>query len=188
MGRCASVLAFVASTSLYVWCDGSTEIPQQTPEQRRVIDTWTTAALHASAAAAAQASSLFSHPATNEYLRQFDDGTVPPLWKLSAQELEARFWAEIETAELVHNFGEGNWSGSNCGYDLTIPLLNDSDVFYNQWQLQVNGDMPLDVANNFFTEWTETHLFNFTKFKQESHPDAPTAASRPVYAALNMYV
>jgi hypothetical protein len=53
--------------------------------------------------------------------------------------------------------------------------------------MQVNRDVPPDPLNNVFTEWTETHLFNFTPFSHPLKPDATVADSRPVYGALNMY-
>ena len=71
--------------------------------------------------------------------------------------------------------------------DLTVAMGRDAAVFYNQWQLQAMGDVPVDVANNPFTEWSETHLFGFPPFANVSAPDLETAADRPYYAAVNMY-
>ena len=148
---------------------------------------WAPLARNASAAAAARATALFGHNVTRHYLRELDDGSA--LWAVPAEELAARFWGEIEVAELLHNFGYGRWEGANCGFDLTVPLGEAAGAdgeFRNQWQLQVDGDMPLDLLNNPFMEWTETHLFQFAAFAHVLRPDAATAASRPVYGAVNM--
>jgi hypothetical protein len=63
----------------------------------------------------------------------------------------------------------------------------NADIFYNQWQLQALGLVPVDDANNKFTEWSETVLFGFPPFANVSAPDNSTSTDRPYYAALNMY-
>lgn len=70
------------------------------------------------------------------YLKQFNDGSN--LHELPTEVLEDRFWHEIQTAELVHNFGSSG-ATANCGFDLTIPMGVNSTQFWNQWQLQALG-------------------------------------------------
>ena len=97
------------------------------------------------------------------------------------------FWNEISVAEIVHSFGDGDMNTANCGYDLTIEMGQNVSIFYNQWQLQSLGFVPVDTENNQFTEWTETNIFGFPPFQNVSDPDLKTSSSRPFYGAVNMY-
>ena len=165
----------------------STLVPtsRQTAEQRRVRAQWGEPAATASAAAAASTAALFAHPATTRYLKLLDDGSA--LWRVAPDALANRFWDEIESAEILHNFGNGAWAGSNCGHDLSLEVGRASSVFDNQWVLQARHIFPPDPLNNFYMEWSETKLFNFTPFRHALFPDEATSVSRPVYGALNMF-
>ena len=89
--------------------------------------------------------------------------------------------------EVVHSFGEGASPTANCGFDMTIAVGERSKLFYNQWQLESLGIVPIDAENNVFMEWSEVNLFNYPPFRNTSDPDLPTSTDRPLYAALNMY-
>ena len=91
----------------------------------------------------------------------------------------------LSYAELVHNFGI-NGDG-NCGYDVTLKSGFGQPYFFNLWMLQSLGYVPVDTANNIFTEGVETTYFGYDSFANDSAPDWATSANRPVYAALNMY-
>ena len=57
---------------------------------------------------------MMGDPHTVAYLKQLDDGTG--LHKLPANVLNKMFWDEIDSAELVHSFGDSIGSGlANCG-------------------------------------------------------------------------
>jgi len=119
---------------------------------------------------------LFAHPATQKYLRVFDDGSG--LWKMSVSALASTFFDAINVAELVHNFGDGVSDSANCGFDLTISLAAESDVFYNLWEQQALGITPVDPVNNEWTEKAETEFFGFPPFGRTC--TARAAATRSV--------
>jgi hypothetical protein len=157
----------------------------QTPEQKQVVADLYEPSRTASMAAFGETEALFRKPETKKYLKKFDDGSG--LWKESPETLARRFWEEIDAAEVVHSFGDGDWAGANCGFDLTVDLGMKKKVFPNQWELQVSGEMPVDTTNNDFMEWSEVNLFNFPPFANTSTPDRQTSVSRPLYGAINMY-
>jgi hypothetical protein len=156
----------------------------QTPVQRAVCSTTRAAAILASSAAAPSGLELFGAEATRRYLAEFDDGTG--LQHRGAEELYRQFWDELSVAELVHNFGNADAS-ANCGMDVTLAIGEASSWFENQWELQARGQIPVDAVQNNFSEWSETVLFSFPPFANTSDPDLPTALSRPIYGAVNMY-
>ena len=160
--------------------------PPQTPTQRGLVESALAAAIAASAQAEPSVLALFSEPSLRSWLAHFDDGSG--LQHRAPEELVRAFWEELGAAELVHSFGDPLASRSaNCGFDLSIDDGMASQTFWNQWQLQALGMVPVDVANNVFTEWSETELFGFPPFANTSAPDLATATDRPFYAALNMY-
>eukprot|EP00966_Prymnesium_polylepis_P070694 1642843-Prymnesium_polylepis.1 len=61
--------------------------------------------------------SLLGDAATKRYLRQFDDGSR--LYELQPDVLLEKLGAEMDAAELVHNFG-GNEDKPYCGLDFSI--------------------------------------------------------------------
>lgn len=160
--------------------------PRQTVEQRLLVSNAIGPAHEASRQAEAEVLALFDSDVLRKYLVLFDDGTRLQDWK--AASLVSRFWAEIGTAELVHSFGDPLADkDANCGFDLSIEQGAAAAEFFNQWQLQALGMVPVDGANNAFTEWTETRIFGYPPFANVSRPDIATSTDRPFYAALNMY-
>ena len=160
--------------------------PEQTPLQRQLVASARERAAVAAAQAKPHVLERFSSAALRGYLAQLDDGSG--LHLLPPSTLVQRFWEEVSAAELVHNFGDPLAArDSNCGFDLSIVDGAEATQFYNQWQLQALGLVPIDGANNVFTEWSETTLFGFPPFANVSRPDMATATDRPFYAALNMY-
>ena len=85
----------------------------------------------------------------------------------------------------MHNFDSPPDAG-NCGSDVSVAMGPGLEYFYNQWQLQTTGDIPLDPMQNSFSEWSETVIFSFPAFPNASEPDEATANDRPLYAAVNM--
>eukprot|EP00040_Diaphanoeca_grandis_P034216 m.211239 g.211239 ORF g.211239 m.211239 type:complete len:504 (-) comp33104_c4_seq14:15-1526(-) len=158
----------------------------QTRTQSRLIHTHLPDAIVADQNAGQRVIGMLGDEHTVEYLKLLDDGSG--LHKLPATELNRLFWQEVSAGELVHSFGDSLASGlANCGFDLTVAMGLTAPEFYNQWQLQAKGLVPVDGANNMFTEWCETELFGFPPFANVSAPDLKTATDRPYYAALNMY-
>jgi hypothetical protein len=153
--------------------------PTQLQVQRQAADI----AAVATPAARPQVAALMGSPATNKYLRQFDDGSN--LAALSGSELLGRFEAELDTVELVHNFGFPH--PQSCGIDVTIASGPRAPDFYNQWVIQAAGIYPVDPNNNVFMEKTERDTFGFPPMADLGAPDLATAANRPVYAATNFY-
>lgn len=158
---------------------------QQTRVQKQLLDETIPIAATASREAEASLLKLFDEPLTRQYLKELDSRAS--LHSLSATVLTARFWDALSAAELVHSFGDGDAKLANCGFDLSVSMGEHSKVFYNQWQLQALGLVPVDAAGNVFTEWSEVNLFHFPEFRNDSSPDLSTASDRPFYAALNMY-
>eukprot|EP00049_Salpingoeca_infusionum_P020096 m.363496 g.363496 ORF g.363496 m.363496 type:complete len:533 (-) comp22803_c0_seq1:28-1626(-) len=163
----------------------SVDVPQQTKVQEEVYNQWVPQAQAASSAATPTLEQMFASPTLTKMLKLCDDGTG--LYRLDSTALIAKFWDAIAIAELTHNFGEGAFKGANCGFDLTIDSAKRAKSFANQWVLQVDGEVPIDVSNNAFTEWAEVNLFKFPPFANVSQPDLKTALDRPLYAAVNMY-
>lgn len=158
-------------------------LPYQTPVQAAVLARALAQAEAASPGASSQVLGLLASNLTRSYLR-----TLAPsegLDTLSAEELLSRTQSALETAELVHNFGIA--TEGNCGLDVTLDSGVPAPYFYNQWVLQSLGIVPVDKDNNVFTEASETRFFGFPPFANVSQPDFNTSASRPVYAAINMY-
>ena len=60
-------------------------------------------------------------------------------------------------------------------------------IYVCRWLLQALRLLPVDPAQNVFSEAAEVKFFGFRPFGNLSQPDVPTATSRPVYAALNMF-
>ena len=172
-GLCAALLVARATASA-----PTTEV------QDEVAAACVAAAVSASAAAADDALTLFSDPALAGFLAELDDGTG--LQFLAPEDLMQRFFDEVGAAELVHNFGDAS-DEANCGFDITLALAPDLDEFDNQWLLQTSGEIPVDSAQNTFSEWSETVIFGFPPFANVSAPDEQTANDRPIYAAANMY-
>ena len=129
--------------------------------------------------------SIFNSAEFKLWLAFFDDGSG--LQQLQTSTLVRRIEEELSAAELVHSFGVGDGTDGNCGMDVSLRTGIDQPYFYNQWLLQALGLMPVDPAENVFAEGAETHFWGFPPFANLSTPDVPTAADRPVYAALNMY-
>eukprot|EP00041_Stephanoeca_diplocostata_P035497 m.1256167 g.1256167 ORF g.1256167 m.1256167 type:complete len:489 (-) comp24710_c1_seq55:4164-5630(-) len=159
--------------------------PAMTPEQERVLNESIPLAKAASLAAEGRVLELFGHNITRQYIQQLAPDSR--LIAMPAADLVELFWNEMSVAELVHSFGDANAVSANCGFDLSVSMGQNSSVFYNQWELQALGLVPVDAVNNVFTEWSETNLFHFSPFKNVSMPDEATAKSRPFYAAVNMY-
>eukprot|EP00730_Choanoeca_flexa_P011813 TRINITY_DN2822_c0_g1_i1.p1 TRINITY_DN2822_c0_g1~~TRINITY_DN2822_c0_g1_i1.p1 ORF type:complete len:494 (+),score=97.98 TRINITY_DN2822_c0_g1_i1:40-1521(+) len=158
-------------------------LPKQTPTQSHVIGIAKTRADADSRQGLAELMSILESKELNATLDKFDDGSG--LQHLSASQLLQRLESELSVAELVHNFGlEGD---GNCGMDVTLDSGPGQPYFFNQWMLQTLGYVPVDGANNIFTESSETRFFHFPPFKNVSQPDWNTSASRPVYAAINMF-
>jgi hypothetical protein len=174
-------MTLVLVAGLFMVVSGEVE----TPVARARLAESLPAAKAASAAAWPRVLQLFAHPATQKYLRVFDDGSG--LWKMSASALASTFFDAVNVAELVHNFGDGVSDSANCGFDLTIALAAESDVFYNLWEQQALGITPVDSVNNEWTEKAETEFFGFPPFGDTSKPDMKTSASRPFYVAVDMY-
>ena len=117
-------------------------------------------AVHACAAAVSATAAPAARPAvlallaTQKFLRQFDDASH--LFELSAEALLDRFEAELETAELVHNFGFEH--PRSCGADVTTVNVQSGPLqpqFYNQWVLQAVNITAVDPGNNRYMEITE---------------------------------
>lgn len=159
--------------------------PTMTPEQERVLNESIPIAKAASLAAEGRVLEIFGHEYTASYLRSLAPNSR--LNNMSASELVSSFWHEISVAELVHSFGDANAVSANCGFDLSVAMGVNTSIFYNQWELQALGLVPVDAVNNVFTEWSETNLFHFSPFRNVSQPDEETAKSRPFYVAVNMY-
>jgi len=162
-------------------------LAQQTDIQREIWENVASEAKKISAAADDQVMKLFESSITYDWLKTLDDGSN--LYLLSPTELHDMFFNELSVAELIHNFGHVNDGTGNCGMDVTIDpdLGPDAPYFYNQWELQALGLIPVDGDNNQFTEHTETSFFHFPPFENVSNPDMATSQDRPMYAALNMY-
>ena len=164
----------------------ATALPRQTAEQRKLVNKAVAPAREAAMFADPHVMHLFGTATLRKFLAELDDGTKLQDW--SASSLVSRFWAELGAAELVHSFGDPLADAdANCGFDLSIEQGAEAAEFYNQWQLQALAMVPVDAANNAFTEWSETNLFNYPPFANFSQPDLKTASDRPFYAALNMY-
>ena len=158
---------------------------QQTRMQKELLDRTIPIAAAASQRVQASVLKLIDDPLTRRYLEQLDSRSG--LHALPATVLRKRFWDALNAAELVHSFGDGDAKLANCGFDMSVAMGERAKVFYNQWQLQALGLVPVDAAGNIFTEWSEVHLFHFPPFNNESRPDLATASDRPFYAAVNMY-
>eukprot|EP01043_Picozoa_sp_COSAG02_P067476 COSAG02_NODE_10858_length_1844_cov_1.455899_1_plen_304_part_10 len=158
---------------------------KQTRVQRELLDSTIPVAAAASQRAEPGLLKLFDDPLTRKHLQALDSKSG--LHSLPASVLISRFWAALSAAELVHSFGDGDAKLANCGFDMSVSMGEHSKVFYNQWQLQALGLVPVDTAGNVFTEWSEVEIFHFPRFKNESNPDLSTASDRPFYAAVNMY-
>lgn len=134
-----------------------------------------------------QLSALLSSPVTRGYLAELLSAEDAYLAQLPTEQLLQKLRDALAVAEIVHNFdssGEGN-----CGLDVDLfsGMYNNPPYFFNQWMLQVLDYVPVDGANNYFTEASETTYFGFPPFPNVSQPTWSTAASRPVYAAINLY-
>jgi hypothetical protein len=134
MAFCLSLAFLLSLLSLSLSPSLTNALDPQTPTQRRVVERARDEAVSASQAAEADARQLFADVATRRYLKEFDDGSR--LYERTADDLYESFWNEIASAELVHSFGDGDSDSANCGYDISVSIGRDSDVFWNQWQLQ----------------------------------------------------
>lgn len=167
-------------------------LPKQTRTQAEVWESWAEEARRASLRAIDQVMALLQSSSTKRFLKELDDGSG--LYTLSATTLFDKLMAELDAAELVHNFGHENTLADegNCGLDVTLEpgVGPGASYFYNQWVLQALELAPLDVNNNVFVEATETSIFSFPAFARDPSTAAPEvhrAADRPTYAALNMF-
>ena len=175
----ASVLAFPPIPSL----------PKQTEVQKQVLANAAAMDTKFSPAGEAEVRTLLNSSVLRTYLGELDESAG--LHLLSADALYQRLFDELGAAELVHNFGEVNDASyeGNCGFDITLDdgMGPKTPYFMNQWLLQSLGKVPVDGANNIFTEKSETEYFHFPPFKNVTVPDVSTSGDRPTYAALNMY-
>lgn len=132
---------------------------------------------------------LAAAPATRHFLRQLDSASK--LHLLEPEELLRRLRAELQVAELVHNFGASADPAKegNCGLGVTLQPEKGpgAPYFYTGWMLQALGLIPVDVKNNVYTDAAERFFFGYPPFPNASCPDVATASQRPTYAALNMY-
>eukprot|EP00039_Didymoeca_costata_P027026 m.17251 g.17251 ORF g.17251 m.17251 type:complete len:492 (-) comp5958_c0_seq2:65-1540(-) len=158
-----------------------------TPTQLKVLQNALNPAKQASEAANKTNTALFCSPYLTTHLKALDDGSK--LYEIECNTLQEMFWNELSVAELVHSFGDAGAMApaANCGFDLGIPMGEKADYFYNQWQIQALGLVPVDPAQNVISEAVETSLFKFPPFKNVSQPDPKTSADRPYYAAINMF-
>ena len=190
-------------------------IPYQTEIATAVWHGALADAVNASAAAEEELLTLLDAEPTRRYLKEFDDGSG--FYALEANQILEMVLRELSVAELVHNFGNPDdpTHEGNCGMDVTLHALlggpsgseddgNDIPYFYNQWLLQALGYIPVDLAQNDFSEQSETGFFHYPPMtyvddnddddddeeEEENNATVPTisgAADRPTYAALNIY-
>ena len=164
-------------------------LPKQTAVQAQVLAKATARAAADHVAGMATLMTMLESPLLTEVLTEFDDGSN--LQALTADELVSRLKAELDVAELVHAFGLHD--DGNCGLDVTLDTGRDEPYFFNQWMLQALGYVPVDAANNIFTEASETRFFHYPAFKNASQPDFNTSGRHammgyPAYLTLHYFV
>jgi hypothetical protein len=164
-------------------------LPKQSAVQKAVVARAAAFAAKFSPAAAVEVLQLLNTSSVRKFLQELDEDAG--LHKLPVEMLFRRLFDELGAAELVHNFGEVNdpaYEG-NCGFDITTDdgLGPETPYFLNQWMLQSLGIVPVDGANNIFTEKSETEYFGYPPYKNVTNPDLATSTERPIYAALNMF-
>ena len=152
--------------------------------QRELMKRIASRAAVASAAATKAAVNIFDEPGVRATL----SSCCPHLANESADALYSRFCAEVDVAELTHNFNAdraGSWEG-----DMDLNLLDTAPSFYNLWELL---EMNITQADQETENHAETVLMGFRPFRNSSSgaivPRPQTfsaAADRPVYSALNL--
>ena len=146
-----------------------TALARQTPVQAQILAKATATAKADYATGVADLMTMLKSPYLTKVLTEFDDGSN--LQALTADELFNRLKAELDVAELVHNFGAG--ADGKCGADITIESGPKLPYLYSQWMLQVLGYTPFE--ENISIEKSETLLLQFPAFATASKPDAATA-------------
>ena len=169
--------------------------PKQSKVQKELVEEIREEAEILSEKATPQVLELLNSKKVHQYLRALDDGSE--LYKKDGEELYKLMLQEFSLVEVVHNFGFPNIPGAsvegNCGMDLVLEPNRDiaynAKYFYNQWMLQVLGFIPVDSANNKYTEYSETTYFHYPPFQNASNPQAEEdiAINRPIYGAFNLY-
>lgn len=180
LALCAIVLGVAGSPAPAI---PPPELPKQTAVQAQVVERAGRIANATFSSELAKVVAMIESKEFRGFLRDLDDGSA--LYNLSSSELLQRMENELSTAEVVHNFGYHD--DANCGMDVTLESADGAPYFYNQWLLQALGIVPVDGANNIFTESSETRYFGFPAFGNASAPDVKTASDRLVYGALNMF-
>jgi hypothetical protein len=61
--------------------------------------------------------------------------------------------------------------------DVTLDTGRNEPYFFNQWMLQSLGYVPVDGANNIFTEASETRFFHYPPYQNVSNPDFNTSGT-----------
>ena len=161
-------------------------LPAYTAGQHAAWQRASAIARDATPSARASVLAMLAAPVTKTFLRQFrgtlSDGT--PLFDLSGEELLTRFEDELETAEVLHNFGAHT---ALCGVDISLGSAPAFPQFFNQWIIQAIGAVPADPGNNRYMEQAETSIWGYAPMRDISSPDLATSIDRPVYGAINLY-
>ena len=184
--RCVVLVLFASGSA-----SGSAAAPAPMPVPER--QNAAMAALYARAHAAAK---VASDGATPELLRFMDDATFranltaccPAVAALPAAALLARYRAELEVVEMMHNFGAEPGGRHD---DLDVAIGERSSYFQNLWELQylglvnTSGHSNEDCGN--FMNWAEMELYGFPGMRGNGSCPASfaEAANRPIYVAFN---
>src|SRR3989338_6729783 len=161
-------LLFLALALLSIAVSTAKSIPkhQQAPPlermsriQQQVLANATRQALENVATGRAKLLALFEANQTRKYMKQLLPAGETYLADLSASTQLELLVKGLESSELVHNFGSE--SEGNCGLDVTLYSGTTAPYFFNQWMLQVLRYVPIDAANNIYTEASETTYFGF---------------------------
>ena len=147
------------------------------------------AALYASAHAAA---AVASTAATPELLAFMDDAVFranltaccPGVAQLPAPELLARYRAELEVVEMVHNFDAEPGSRHD---DVDVAIGQESSYFQNLWELQYLQLVNKSESCGNFMNWAEQKLYGFPALTGDDNCPRSfvEAANRPIYVAFN---
>ena len=164
--------------------------------------------LYAAAAAAAVQASKGATPALlkaldGEDLRSRLRACCPQVAALSAPELLRELRAEAAASEWVHSFcaavaqrhpERACVAATGRTSDVSLRSLEEGTHFRNQWELGADNVTTApysgwDYSNAFWMERAEVGIIGYpalANFDPAEPIDARTAASRPVYTALNL--
>ena len=155
--------------------------PEQTGQQKAKMEAWRQQALTHSKAAAPHLLRYLDSPAFRMQLRE----CCPAIANSTAIQLFKRVNAEIEVAELTHNFVAGNQSGVT---DTTLHwqyLQQKQNFFFSIWEAvyarNITNDDPLVVL----VEQDLRGYRRFTGVNSTQPKNFAEAEERPIYAALN---